>query len=461
MAKDYFQDIVPPEGGEQPYKAGVPLPHPPQAHEEHVPEASAPDRSIRNINIAPRPRSPMADLRMVSPGAGPMGARSRTGKGGRSWLWILAGVSVLALAILALLFVFRKTTVTVLPQSQPVVFNQSTEFTAYPAQSLASNTLSYSVQSNDFEDSEVVPSGGIQHSETKAQGSITVVNNYSSASVKLIKNTRFASGSGLIFKAPAAIVIPGKGSSPGKITVIVVADKAGAEYNIGPTARFTLPGLQSNAAMFTNVYAYSSASTTGGFSGDKPGVAQRDLAAAITKVRARLQDKAQAFASAQDSNTNTNTTLTFYIAYTDMPSTPEAGNTVRIHESAHVNVVSIPSDTFASAVAQTVAANVQTGSVKLVPAAGFAINLKDASSTFGTEPITFNLSGRAQIVWIVDTQALAQALAGRGSAAFTTIVSNFPGVQSAHARIEPFWQNTFPTNPADIHITIEAPKIIQ
>ena len=140
-----------------------------------------------------------------------------------------------------------------------------------------------------------------------------------------------------------------------------------------------------------------------------------------------------------------------------MPSTPEQSGTIRIHEAAHVDVVIVPSDIFASTVAQTVAANAQQGAVKLIPAQGFAINIKDASSTTGNDPIIFGLSGQAEVVWIVDTKALAQALTGRDSGAFQTIVSNFPGVQSAHARIEPFWESKFPTNAADIHITVQAP----
>jgi len=448
MAKDYFQDIVPPGDG------GRPKTRAPQASEAGAPETPPPDRSIRNINIAPRARSPLSDARGTPP---PRDAGSDIKKrGGRRWLWALAILSVLVLGLLALLFVFRKTTVNVTPQSQPVVFDRSAEFTAYPASSAPSGTLSYTVQSNDFEDSEVVPSNGTRHAETKAHGSITVVNDYSSAPVKLVKNTRFASPGGYIFRVPADVLVPAKSAAPGKVSVTVIADQAGAAYDLGPTARFTVPGLRSNPAMYAGVYAYSTASTTGGFSGDEPAVAQADLDAAIAGVRARLQDKAAAFESAQKSDTAT--PLGERVTFADMPNTPEAGNTVRIHETAHVDVALAPSDTFAGTVAQTVAANAQNGSVMLVPGRDFAVNAKNNASVWGSDPIPFTLSGQGLIVWRVDTQALARALAGRSAASFQTIVSNFPGVQSARARIEPFWDSTFPSAPADIHITIEAPK---
>jgi hypothetical protein len=119
----------------------------------------------------------------------------------------------------------------------------------------------------------------------------------------------------------------------------------------------------------------------------------------------------------------------------------------------------MPSDVFASIVAQTVSANAESGSIQLVPGVDFKITSQDASSTLGTDPISFALSGRAHLVWQVDEAALASALAGRSSDAFQIIVSNFPGVESAHARIEPFWESTFPSKAADIHIIMMPPKL--
>lgn len=375
----------------------------------------------------------------------------------RTWLWALTGVSVFALALLAFLFVFRVTSISVVPQSQPVTFDDSAQFTAYPQATAAGGTLPYTVQSTDLEDSEVVPSTGTTHVSSKASGTITVVNNYSASPVKFVKNTRFQSQGGLIFRVLSDISIPGKtASGPGKVSVTVAADAPGEQYNIGPQSRFTVPGLKSSPAEYAQVYASSATAMSGGFSGDQPGVAPSDLDAARSKVRARLQGKATAFENAQSSDTAT--VLGQKVTFTDMPNTAEAGQTVRIHETAHVDVAVTPSSTFASIVSQSVAANAPEGSVRLVPKEGFAITPKDTSVSWGAGPLEFALSGHAQIVWIVDVAALSKALAGRDAGAFQTIVSNFPGVESAHARIEPFWEGKFPKEAADIHIKVEAPK---
>ena len=267
MAKDYFQDIVPPADPGKPLsiKVQTPAPEPYEESEEPVELApAAPDRSIRNINIPARGR-PMADMRSAPPPPPMPPPQQAWGRGGsRAWLWIIAGIAVLAVVILLVLFIFKKTSVNVIPQSQMVTFDQSAQFTAYPAETAAAGTIPYTVKSTDLEDSEVIQSTGTQHVETKASGSITVVNNYSNAAVKLVKNTRFSTASGLIFRVPADISIPGKsGSTSGKVTVTVAADQVGAQYNVGPQSRFTVPGLKPNAAEYANVYAYSTASTTG------------------------------------------------------------------------------------------------------------------------------------------------------------------------------------------------------
>lgn len=376
---------------------------------------------------------------------------------GRHWLlWGLALVLVLALGGLAL-FAFRSTRVSVIPKSHAVLFDDTSTFTAYPSTTAATGTLPYTVQTSDLEDSEVVPSQGTTHAETKASGSITVYNEFSAASVKLIKNTRFETPTGLIFRVPAEVVIPGKkGATPGSVSITVVADKAGEAYNVGPIARFTLPGLKSSPDMYAKVYAKSTAAMAGGFIGEEPAVAPGALESALSAVRARLESKARA-------TTERGGVVVFpelvQITYQDLPNTTEAGGGVRIHEEAHIVAPAFPADAFAQTVAKAVSADAEGAPIALVPGEGFGARLTNASSTsIGSSTFNFTLTGRATLVWQVDAAALSQALAGRDSAAFQTIVNGFSGIEEAHARIEPFWKTTFPSNPSDIRIDIEPPR---
>ncbi|MCE9541709.1 hypothetical protein K8R03_04115 [Candidatus Kaiserbacteria bacterium] len=463
MVKDYFQDIIPPE---QPHDIEPPRrvpvspmstsnstmpPEPEISQEEPDLDPPSPDRSIRNVNINPsRPRRPMPEMTQQSDFV-------RKAPPHRIWLWVVAAVSVLALAIL-LLMALRATTVTVTPKTHAVIFDQTSQFTAYPSVAAASGTLPYTVQTVDLEDSDTVTSTGTVHSEEKASGSITVFNDFSSAPVKLIKTTRFETPDGLVFRAPADIVVPAKsGSTPGSVTVTVVADQVGDKYNVGPISRFTLPGLKSTPDMYAHVYASSNAAFTGGFSGDKPGVSQADTDTTVAAIRSRLEGKVRDAAKALENDSSIVFTDLVQVQYQDEPTTSEAGGKVRIHQKAHVLIPVFPADAFAAAVAQSVSSNTDNASMFIIPGEGYGAHMTSASSTLGVDPMSFTLIGNALIVWRVDTKALTEALAGKDQSAFQNIVTGFEGVQEARARIEPFWSSVFPKNAASIKVTVVNP----
>lgn len=456
-AKDYFEDITPSEAD------GAATSTSRQAASETgnsaIPirvSSDAPQRGIRSISVS-RPRARVGgDMRGgTSTSNFEQDAPSPVRRRSRWWLWGLAALCVVAIGSLGL-FAFRTTTVTIVARSQPVMLDASSTFTAYPEATAAIGTLAYAVQTSEIEDSEVVPSSGTTHVETKASGSITVYNNYSASGVRLIKNTRFETPDGFIFRTPSEVVIPGKkGSVPGQVTITVVADAVGEVYNIGPIDKFSVPGLKSSPDMYAGVYAKSTAAFSGGFSGDQPAVAPGAMDTALAAVRGRLESKAKAAASALSSGTSVVFPDTIMITYQELPNTTEAGGGVRIHEKAVIRVPVFPADMLAKTVARSVSADAEDAAIKLVPGSGFTARLDSASSTIGVDPIVLIATGDATIVWIVDTNALKTALAGRDQDAFQGIVNQFPGVQEARARIEPFWKHTFPTDPSSIEITVD------
>jgi hypothetical protein len=307
------------------------------------------------------------------------------------------------------------------------------------------------VKTASFDDSEPATASGTEHKDIKASGSITVVNDFSTDSVKLLKNTRFSTASGLVFRTPVEVVVPGKkGTSPGSVTITVTADAPGSQYNIGAGQKLTLPGLQSTPAMFNGVYATTIASTTGGFSGEAPAVDATALASAKSTIKSRLDQKVQAFLSSL--NTDTDLALKPVVTYSDQPATPATGGKAQVGMVAQVSVPVIARAKLSSAIAQIVTADSSNQLYTLKPGADFGVNVTDAGE-IGTDPVTFTLTGTGILIAEVDTHALAVALAGRDQSAFKTIVANFPGVDSATARIEPFWNNTFPGDPTQIHIT--------
>jgi hypothetical protein len=480
MAKDFFQDIVPPDADNRPSiptsKSEVrklrPISTPEFHHEESneldlhaqdeeytdddiqdVENAASAPRGIRNISMPPRSRPGVNDLRDRGVQYIPRPGR----KISRLWIWIAIGLCVVVLGFFAL-FLFKQTSVTVIPRTQTVTFDETTQLTAYPANNAATGTLSYVVVSTDITDSQDVTGTGTTAVQAKASGTITVYNNYSTASVKLIKNTRFQSPSGLIFRTPADVVIPGKkGANPGHIDITVAADQTGQQYNIA-AGRFTVPGLKTTPAMYSAIYAQSSAAMAGGFAGNQAGVAVGDRQKAVTDIRARLAQKVTQFIQTK----NTGNSIAFAdiaeVTYTDAADVDAGTGHVQINEAVHVDLPVFTADSFTSILAQTMTVATDEAPVTLQGGAGYHAVPKDITPVkLGTDSLDFALVGKATFVWTVDGTALATALASRDQAVFETIVGGFPGIKEAHARIEPFWKTSFPSDPTKIKVQIQNP----
>ncbi|OGG45577.1 hypothetical protein A2673_01025 [Candidatus Kaiserbacteria bacterium RIFCSPHIGHO2_01_FULL_50_13] len=469
MPKDYFEDIAPPlaKSAEKASTALTPASVSIKSREQKsaLPRSAPPppspvvgvgDRSIRNI------ASSRSRLRQAPPPVSPPPNMWNTGgmaqavtKHSRWWLWLVALGALLLLGGV-LLFANRGTTVTVVPRSHTVVFDASHRYTGYPAASAEAGALAYTLQTFEFEDSAAVPAEGVERVEEKAHGTITIFNEHSASSVRLIKNTRFQTLAGLVFRVPDTVTVPGKSASKaGTISIEVYADSPGEEYNVGPVARFTLPGLKTSPDMYSAVYAKSDTPFSGGFIGERPRVAPQTLESARANVRARLEEKAVGVQSTDIAGILL--PGLYRISFVSESQTTEAGGGVRIHEKAVVMYPVFTPESFSAVVASSIAADAENASVRFTPGAAFSA-IADASALGALESgsFPFSLNGQGRIVFNVDAEALTNALAGREKSAFEAISASFPGIETARARVSPFWSGTFPKDPADINIVLES-----
>ncbi|MDD3155887.1 MAG: hypothetical protein PHP14_00005, partial [Candidatus Pacebacteria bacterium] len=95
-----------------------------------------------------------------------------------------------------------------------------------------------------------------------------------------VKNTRFESPDGLIFRINSRVIVPGATLKngelvPSSIVADATADETGKAYNIAAT-RFTIPGFK-GTDRFTGFYGESKAPFTGGSDGESTVVSNVDL----------------------------------------------------------------------------------------------------------------------------------------------------------------------------------------
>jgi hypothetical protein len=141
-----------------------------------------------------------------------------------------------------------------------------------------------------------VQATGKEEASDRAEGTITVYNAFSTSEQRLIKNTRFESKSGMIYRISDSIVIPGYKKNAagevvaGSVKAKVFAEGPGEAYNT-QNARFSVPGLK-DTDQYDLIYAETDATgIQGGFEGTKFIIDENELATTRQKLHMELRDK--------------------------------------------------------------------------------------------------------------------------------------------------------------------------
>ena len=185
----------------------------------------------------------------------------------RFGLWIIVGVSILVLFFgFSLLFSGAK--LVVIPKQRSVLVDATFEAFKTPRV----GALGYEIMTIEIEGTNEVYANTEEFVEEKASGKITIYNNFNTSKQRLIKNTRFETPEGLIYRINESTVVPGqrienKKVVPGSVEVVVYADEVGEKYNMG-LGDFTIPWFKGDPR-FDDFYARSKTEMTGGFVGEK------------------------------------------------------------------------------------------------------------------------------------------------------------------------------------------------
>jgi hypothetical protein len=132
----------------------------------------------------------------------------------------------------------------------------------------------------------------------KATGQLTIYNAYSSEKQQLVATTRFVTPDGKVFRLDEGVTVPGAQVKDGKIIpssieVSVTADKPGAEYNVGPIPKLTVPGFK-GSPKYNGFYGEFKDKTSGGFVGERATPSEKDIADAKDNVVEFLKTSLQA-----------------------------------------------------------------------------------------------------------------------------------------------------------------------
>jgi hypothetical protein len=292
--------------------------------------------------------------------------------------------------------------------------------------------------------------------QEKSRGTITVYNEYSNEPQRLIKNTRFETSDGKIYRIDDSITVPGYTEingqkKAGELDVTVFADVPGQSYNIGLT-EFTIPGFK-DQEQFDFFYAKSKTPMSGGFDGvrkivteDKKEIARKELQARITN---NLRDMIQ--------NQISNEYLYFNgpedYTYAEIEQGDTNGNEVTLKMSGSSKFIILNKQDFAKSLAKNTNSSInENDTVQIQDIDKIDKNLIEKE---GNKYL--KILGSANLIWQNDLEEIKEFILNKKEKDIIPLVlQNFKGIiKIENVSIKPFWSNTFPKKTSGIKITEE------
>jgi len=370
-------------------------------------------------------------------------------------VWGSVLVLFLGLSIIVVLLFIGKTTIQITARSASVPLSSNVVQSAYRAPEELE--LGFKTISKTIEESKTIKATKVEHVEKTASGKITVYNKYSRSGQRLIKNTRFETPDGKIYRVHNSFIVPGKDAvgNPGRIDVVVYADKAGEEYNIENT-RLTIPGLK-GGPRFDGFYAEVATAISGGFSGERPTIEDAELDSARNDLKLSLETKAL---SAIKKEALDNQILFKETVFTEFSSDDTQADSdaqsILLTAKLKISAFVFDKNAFAEEISNDGNSTLHEGdkTVQNADAISFELVQKDEIDPANDEMIQFTVNGSSEINWDIDKNSLRQDLAGQPSSSLDQTLSKYPGIKDAYATIRPFWQSTFPSDIGSIELNI-------
>ena len=135
----------------------------------------------------------------------------RKPRSSRFALWFVAGVVIIVL-VLAFSLLFAGAKVSITPKQNKTLVDA--QFVA--ALDGVAGELAYEIMTIEKTDSKKIEAAGREEIEEKASGRLVIFNDFNTSSQRLIKNTRFETPEGLVYRINRSVVVPGQKTEDGE-----------------------------------------------------------------------------------------------------------------------------------------------------------------------------------------------------------------------------------------------------
>jgi hypothetical protein len=324
------------------------------------------------------------------------------------------------------------------------VSNVSADFTVIPGQKLsAKDQVSGSFVPSDQK--EIVQ---------KAHGKV-IISNKSTTSQRLVATTRLENETGLIYRIPNSITVPGATVKNGTITagtvvVDVYADKPGLTYNI-TSGNFTIPGFK-DTDKYGDFAAETKEAITGGANGQSKVVSEKDYTDALKNLKDQLTGKINQ--SLKDQSNGLQTIASSQIQFDDPVANARSGEaTDQLQVSIKGAVDTIG---FRNSDLQSVIKNYVNKNSNLDPVMNtLSISFQNISLASDKKSLAFTIVVNGKAVHHLDTTKISKDILGMNQAALQNYFKNIKDIESTKINFSPFWVTSIPEDVKKVKIDLE------
>ncbi len=295
---------------------------------------------------------------------------------------------------------------------------------------------------------------GVKKISERAKGTIIIYNAFSSRPQLLVKNTRFETPDGKIYRIGKSIKVPGAEIKNGKIVpsaveAVVYADKPGEQYNIG-LSDFTIPGFKGDVR-YEKFYARSKTAIKGGFEGIVSVITSDDIAKAKRETEEKIEKYLASAAAKQKPDGFLLYKKALITQISEEPGNPVAGDRMKTFEYSMRGKGTAILIREKDLVKKLVGEKLKSGisGVDIINLNQMDFTLLSVSDDW--EEARFNLKGTGHFVWVVDKKSLLSDLKNFTGKNYDSVFSKYPMIEEASIVFKPSWWKMMPARSSNIY----------
>lgn len=373
-------------------------------------------------------------------------------------LWLIASICLLAL-FFGISIVFSSATVIITPKTEKITFDNDLYIAKINSSSTAD--LSFEVLKVKQTVSDTIEATEEKEVNQKATGKIIIYNSYSTASQRLINNTRFESNKGKIYRINSSVVVPGLRKIdgkivPGSIEATVFADQAGEDYNLKAadlTGDFKIPGFKGDPR-YEAFYARLKDDILGGYIGKQMVISDGVRKTTEDSLKTKLNEQLLKELYAVKPENFLFLKNGYSVDYIKLPDTTEDGK-VKINIEGDLSGIVFNNTKLSKYIATKKIDSFDGLPTELIPSSDLlaTFNAKDNINLWKNSAIEIKLSGDATIKWLYDGDAIKKDLAGKSESDIRNLVTKYKdSVDSIQVIFKPVWTRYIPDNTNKIKI---------